>query len=474
MRNAHNWSFRFAFGVSLAVLLTSCSKALDTNAAWLQGIADATSVVVPKPAALVLPPRRSQSLNNAADYNLFSSWEDAAAAVKNIEEIWAQNQQRAVRKILPHDSSLYAPAEAIVGNIRTAFEQYFPEDTTGVPVPYVVIIDEPQPNAMVLFKGGKVENLILVHSGMLSTLSSKEKVTGLFAHELAHHALKHFVKDVSQSLERTYFADKMYSTQAFLRANNEGAQALVSEYNALVKRSGGVTESWTMNFPVGSGSSLVENMKVQSVLIQKGALSGGLQCDKIMPTLAQALPVLNRFLLGATIRESEATSTRKTVASARDMLLECVDPVKQKYSEIAAEALGVPESMILAGLNEKGIEWNAGKPGVAFFEIVGVDKQRLREIDASTRSRQLRQYTAEDDADEVATIIGRALRFEKPVVANFLEALLLPEARETCRLQIASATGPEYGPLYDPHHSTCWRVGRAEHFHQELENVFSK
>lgn len=472
MHNAQNWSFKFAFGVSLAVLLTSCGKALDTNAAWLQEVADATSVVVPKPAALVLPPHRSQSLNNADDYDLFSSWEDAAATMKNVEEIWAKNQQRAVRKILPHDSSLYAPAEAIVRNIRTAFEQYFPEDTTGVPVPYVVIIDEPQPNAMALARGGKVQNLIFIHSGFLSGNANKDVVAGILAHELAHHALKHIVKDVSQSLERTYFADTMYSPQAFLRANNEGAQSLVAEYNALVNRSGGVTESWTLNFPVGA--SVVDNTKVQMMLIQKGALSGGSQCDKIMPTIAQAVPVLNQFFLGATIAEIEAASTQKIVASARDMLLKCTDPVKQKYSEIAAEALGVPESVILAGLNEKGMEWNAGKPGVAFFEIVGIDKQRLREIDASARSRQLRQYTIEDEADEVATIIARALRFEKPIMARGLEALLPAEARETCRVQIASAVGPYYGPLYDPHHSTCWRVGRAENFHQELENVFSK
>lgn len=472
MHNAQNWSFKFAFGVSLVVLATSCSKGLDTNAAWLQEVADATAVVVPRPAALVLPPHRSQSLNNADDYDLFSSWEDAAAAMKNIEEELAKNQQRAARKILPHDSSLYAPAESITRNIRTAFEQYFPEETSGVPVPYVVIIDEPQPNAMVLARGGKIQNLVLIHSGFLSTHSNKEVVAGILAHELAHHALKHLLRNVSQSLERTYFAETSFSTQAFSRANSEKAQALMSEYNALAKRSGGVTESWTMNFPVGM--SLVDNTKVQMLLIQKGVLSGGSQCEKIMPTIAQAVPVLNRFFLGATIGESESASTQEIVASARDMLLECVRPLKQKYSEVAAEALGVPETAILAGLTETGRQWNDQNAGVAFFEIVGTDKQRLREIDASARSLQLRQYTIEDEADEVATIIGRALRFETPIMADFMEALLPTEARETCRVQIASASGPYYGPLYDPHHSTCWRVGRAEHFHQELDNVFSK
>jgi hypothetical protein len=471
MHNAQNWSFKFAFGVSLAVLLTSCSKAFDTNAAWLQGIVNATAVVVPKPAALVLPPHRSQSPNNVNDYDLFSSWEDAEAAMKNIEKGWAQNQQRSSRKILPHDSSLYAPTEAIVRNIRTAFEQYFPEDTNGVPVPYVVIIDDPQPNAFALSRNGKMQNLILIHSGLLSTNSRKEEVAGILAHELAHHTLKHSVKNVSQSLLRTYFAEKIYSTQAFSRANNDGAVALVFEYDAIVKRTGHVTESWTMNFPVGPSGA--DNMKVQQMLIQKGAQAGGSQCDKIMPTLGQALPVLNRFFLGAPIDESAAASTQKIVALAQDLFLGCVDPIKQKYSEIAAEALGVSESVILARLTEKGLEWNAGKPGVAFFEIVGIDKQRIREIDASARSLQLRQYTMEDEADEVATIIGLALRFEKPILANGLETLLLPaEARETCRVQIASAAGPDYGPLAVPHHSTCWRVGRAEHFHQELVNVF--
>jgi hypothetical protein len=75
----------------------------------------------------------------------------------------------------------------------------------------------------------------------------------------------------------------------------------------------------------------------------------------------------------------------------------------------------------------------------------------------TTDLKNVRYYSFEEQADDVAVNLLAVIAFDKTGITKFLQQAILDDAgRSECDKLVASE--PPYGIMSDPHHSTCWRV----------------
>jgi hypothetical protein len=126
------------------------------------------------------------------------------------------------------------------------------------------------------------------------------------------------------------------------------------------------------------------------------------------------------------------------------------------------------------------------KPNVphitVFREALERAHLRIRELSEELNFADLRVYTVEDQADELAIQALKGLRSDDPTTPAF-DAAAAEEAsfgilllgldrdadRETCRRQIAQGEAPPYGHLMRIHHNPCFRYLSVNLFFRESE-----
>ncbi len=105
-----------------------------------------------------------------------------------------------------------------------------------------------------------------------------------------------------------------------------------------------------------------------------------------------------------------------------------------------------------------------------FVQLILAAKTQLREYERQFDRQQLRYYSAEDQADEVAASVLKSLKLTR---LDYAQALLgsLEEDKALCETTLNKNIEPPYGHLVDIHHATCWRVWHLREFERNSLTV---
>ncbi len=98
------------------------------------------------------------------------------------------------------------------------------------------------------------------------------------------------------------------------------------------------------------------------------------------------------------------------------------------------------------------------------------DALRVLYTDAAFKYEEVREFNAEDDADEAAIRIAKIMGIDSEQLSEALFLSKKPEYVASCRSILDTGKVPKYGGAVDEHHGNCWRAYRNRKLKTALQS----
>ncbi len=427
-----------------------------------------------KKASMPMPSGIWQRATNAEHYKVFATQDEAKSWFDGFESARARMEGRTANAVVAHDDPRYALAEQKVAIMWSAFQKVLPRDTEGLSAPpRVVIVDREDVNAYAVFDPklrcadgapeGCSPHVFVVHTSSLVPIADKrvrgEGLEGLFAHELAHHVLKHSWPGNDAKITKYYPATA--KTFGFETPDDAVARATAAAWLEHANAVGPYPLEELNGLPLSSFGPGVFWM-TRSFLVQKGKAVDPEACARVdldgfkKVLVAHVAPETQAMDDDAATRAAFDAASKKLIAEERA----CVANVPGSLTSIMAEQFGVPAERFEQGMGPEDKAIIAAAPS-AYDALLALTKARyaaMRALDVSA----VRAYTYEEQADDVAVNVLFQAKRDARSLATFFRWIVLDEAaRRRCDAVLRAGDEPPYGVLTDQHHAACWRVDHA-------------
>jgi hypothetical protein len=379
----------------------------------------------------------------------------------------------------------------LVGRVFDGFRRVFPRETEGLDKPpRVLAVQAPGINAFAGYDErndvNKAPWLFWVHQPTIDSDKPDAELEGLYAHELAHLILRNLLPETRKKIRTHYrvLGGKEKGVIGAVAPDEANVRALAEELRDIGNLVG--REPGFGALPI----SAYEENEYESMLATLAKDRGGgdaQACQTADNGLQQAGDFyranvsVHDLTLSLTPKQAQDLATlanntsdafRKCYANVNKSLLEL------KINDKSARVLvnGVPASLetlldpttpehelvysvLMANQVERDVDAKTGLTTIArVLEVVDRLHQRAGELDsdASLPIDELRVFDLEEDADDAAVRILRAIGDDTLGAAKlFMGQMPDPSA---CQQEIESGVVPRYGRFIDSHNATCWRA----------------
>jgi len=390
---------------------------------------------------------------------------------------------------ITHDERIVRLLTEIVAGFRSVF----PEAMNGISdVPRVALLHSDKPNAYAIMQvaetgpmGSVVVNpwLFVVHDALLAGDPSDTELRGVFGHELGHLILRNAYSPVRANILRSYL---LKGSEGGVFGPLQENDAEVARHTDLIlrmqERVGGVPE---LGYPAVFGANYASLLltltqagpacadlvakvdalgQMQKTFLTKadaGDLTPSARTDEEQADLdAQTEAIFEKV---RSCDDGEVLPLAALIATLNRLPPEAIDPAHPQHA--ALEALVLDEER---QIDEESPQASLLERLILASEAV---RKRLLEVRANTELAigKLRVYDVEEDADDAAVRVLRAIGDDSRGVAQFFAKLIPEQIARECLAAIAAEEPISFGDLRDRHPGVCWRIYNVERFASALD-----
>jgi hypothetical protein len=449
--------FLGAFAAAGAI---ACSSSDSTNKANPDGgtnpLGDGGlggTLVSALPVDLTTHPYWTKS-TNIAHYKVFQTRDEAIT--------WFKSAQGRGDNGLASDTPVassdprYAAIDATVKDVWDGFVENFPDDTKDLPVPFVILINSQKAGAYALYDDalGASPNAFMIQTPSLAV--GDIPLRGLIAHELTHHVLKHKWPGVEDKIEIWYDASKAAADGFGFQQANSPATHDTGKKAQLYGLATGDFSATQWNGVARPGStiqSLVDALHQKAVATNAGPCGDADTASNALLTFADPLRDRATNTFNTTPDQLTQLGTLSSAYVTKETA--CTSVVTGTLFQFLATSNGTTEANIRSQASQPEIDAN-DKATSAYDATLKLTAGYDQYI-TSTDLKNVRYYSFEEQADDVAVNLLAVIAFDKTGITKFLQQAILDDAGRTeCDKLVTSE--PPYGIMSDPHHSTCWRI----------------
>jgi hypothetical protein len=428
----------------------------------------------------------------------FKTFADDASAIEYAKGFLEANAKPPPKEI-SHDARMLR----LVDEVYRGFQKVFPKETAGfATAPRIVIVESDAINAFAGFDDRpeveKAPWLFFVHSSILERDLGDSELRGLFVHELAHLILRNVLPETRAKIRVHYRAapgapyamGNIADDDARIRARAEELRRIgekVGRFPALAP------------FPMGV---FAETDYKQEVGWFRGTQREASPNQEACTVSDQALIDLNAFVqahasaetYSVVVSAAEKPELERLIAKTQSSMKDCYGHVKMslfearvrtKLSKLPADQAtpllakildpATPEhaeakQALLSDDIEREVDARKDLTTIerVFAVVDGLHKKAAAlEADKSIPIDEMRVFDMEEDADDAAVRVLRAMGDDPLGNAHFLLSML--SDRAACEREVASGKEPTYGRFVDPHNGTCWRYHHSVQLAKALE-----
>lgn len=355
----------------------------------------------------------------------------------------------------------------LVGDAFEGMHRVFPRETVDLPTaPPVALVHSSEPNAYAisgsLSADGKAPWIFVVHDALLAF--DDDFVMGVIAHELGHLILRNAAREVRSRIRATYLlpSDDDHGIFGAKQANDSDVDARLYDIIVRERRVGAYPEIgfatpsssyWselTHLFPKNGTSTTCWN-NLNAAVNASNAAQG-----RFVTTSSGARPPTPSPEEMATLKEASEglwTALNECFGEVPDATTIADVFVAQGHAKSSLD-----EWMLEA---EKDADKNpalvsAGQRFLAAEPTVRAEVIALRANPASPFGR-IRTYDYEEDADDAAIRVMRAMGRDPLALGRSSLAWMTPEGQANCKAAVEAGEPIDFGPKLDPHPADCWR-----------------
>jgi hypothetical protein len=374
-------------------------------------------------------------------------------------------------KLVRHADPKYLRAETVLQRVWRGYKKLYPAETNGLPVPSLAILKSPFLDAYVTEdpKNHLLPDAFFMFERIADM--TELELAGIMAHELTHLLMPKFK-------EQFYQISGKDEPLGFLQANDLQVEKTVNELKAITSVVGPFTvpELNGLPAPIVYDGQL---FNIISFMAKKWGNPANASCGVIQ----QAMPLwrLNLALKFVSMVDEtvKMTEIEKSVMNDQTQLFtshfrSCLGNQEGQLLPILSQLLGKAESALVNYKRISEIFDRESNVVDGFFAVSSSESLKLADFQKNHDLARLRNYSAEEIADDNSVRILRAIGLPGPSIEDFFFALMddaQPGASTTCRAILDSGKIPPYGILTDTHHAGCYRIYHVRQLSQWLDRV---
>ncbi len=411
---------------------------------------------------------------SAQEYVFYDSWEGAEQSRQFLFNQQKLDSRDEEKPILPQDAPEdYQRVNNILIKVMNSFRKLYPLKTENLKnIPHLIIVNKDVLNAYVNVNYSKKYYYIIITSGSLT--KSDETIAGILAHELAHLLIEVKSSIREERLPKTMF----YNSHSIVAPRHNEIRASVE----LTEKA----QQWMFysNYVGGFTLATFEAITFDSYLTNTSLYH--LEWEHIYknskkPECLQYLKKYRHFLdLHIEYQSYETPTVHQQLIQLYPVVNQLKKSCLNFKVNIVAELgklINFDEEKTFNYLVSQMLSKNYKKEylmemmtyfknynlGEATIKTNTFAKQKMRIIERSMDFKNIRHYTREDYADEVAIKILHDLKIP---YKNLFRDLAKKEASTADKCDTLPTVEPSYGLLSSIHHEPCWRFWRAGKVHK--------
>jgi hypothetical protein len=383
----------------------------------------------------------------------------------------------------------------LLGLVREVFEGFklaFPRETNGLTAPPpIAIIETDIVNA---FAVGPVSvaseapphdrspYMFFIHTALLNAGNTDDELRGLFAHEIGHLILRTFLPEIQRRVRAIYkVAGSEDGVLGAEQDDDPGVAAHVETILALRSRVGGLPvlglpvaldTAWygkllkgLLNAPAGAPDPCAGAREKVDALRTLQAEHLPRQAEGIFiprPPTAEESERLERLSteLGNEIRSclgpsAPVGSLLELAAVIHALPPEAATPTHPDHAKLLGLALDVEREIDTATPTASIADRMLRAEGPLRRRLVTTEADPYNPIDS------IRVFDYEEDADDAAVRVMRAIGKDPLGNGRFLLSVMPAAERAACLADVAAGRPVPFGRFIDPHPGHCWRYYHA-------------
>lgn len=380
----------------------------------------------------------------------FSNYTDKGQLVADFNEGFADEYD------LLYDSKLDEQAKNLIDKTYAAFVSLYPRFMANKAKPDVLVVKGEGLDLTAYMPQKYRDNhrgFVIVTDSLLNSAQSMAAKIGLAAHEISHLFLWH--QDANLGPIRVYYSGKKLITRAETDA--------FSDWFVIAGLIGWLTQSQSNGINLDSSLGAGFGTFIKRVGEIPSSHCGKPLVDKLVEKRVAMSKFMSRYQWDFIFDTPEKLKALDEVTRSTIQLIEkCSNSEKITITEYD-----------LYILNAAGIKVAPSDAEVTFKRFLEINRDgqaRLRDLEKHFDKNQLRFYSVEDQADEVAMTILKHLGYRtRDYPESFLDFLY--DDRSLCVQNLQKGIEPPYGNLIDDHHAPCWRIYNLNKFIQSNDRL---
>jgi hypothetical protein len=382
------------------------------------------------------------------------TWEDRSAAEAHFVKRFGGGLSR--------NTILLQQAQELTHRVFSAYQNLYPQFMRNKQIPVVILTDSQlsfEAFAFMPRTHGPRRGMLVMAEGLIKRTGIDEDTQlGIVAHELAHILFWH------QDLEGTPLRPIGRSGQPV----EPETEAAFSRWMFLANIAGGHSHPAFNGLPI-NGLLSDEIRSTIELLRETGRDDCGTKLVEELETSTSQIMANYSFYLWDFDLDSSASA--ENVQRRSNELIEKISTCLEKQPHLNQRFLQSRRYRINGRMHSapqvlSQVSNSLNIPASSDFHLViqatRLAHQEMNRLFTNHGLGQVRWYSSEDQADEVAVSVLKHLNKDhRKFARGLLSAIEMPEHdSRRCQIDLDSASEPPYGNLSDLHHSICWRAWR--------------
>lgn len=379
-----------------------------------------------------------------------------------------------VNDIFPDIARLAADDPKVV-RVQTILDQQWPavvaKYNPPFPEPIVFVTDDPDVvNAQAMFDWhtDQALNIILVDGGLLNL--TDQDIAAVLLHESGHLTTKNGIERYAQALDKYYQANATDSVVGISAADDPAIRTQLGNYLDNLFTVGAADMPELDGIPSGR-SSLAFFLKGYD---KQHNDTTNPDCATLTTDLASITTLLaagaSPFDDTYTLTDDARATLAQTVTAVQSLAISCLKPPADVDLEAAVDPMfQAPAGSFAQQLGPQEAALWANKDAMTGLFAVTRDLQtQERTVTSAANYKQLREYTAEEQADDFAmTVMASEGTDLGQMKTLFVDLTADPSYRAQCASILTAGGVPPY-KISDEHHGNCYRAFHVGQFQSYL------
>lgn len=410
------------------------------------------------------------------DHVLFANTTEAISWINQVKPRLQAGMAAKKFDVLPTTDSRYAILQAQVNDLWNGFVTLFPEQTSGLNVPPVILVDSEVENAFVpkyILEDEKIAHTIVVLTGFVDKVGgvqNRDLLVGMFGHELTHSVFKHILTKYQQNISKYY--NSKQTELGYLAEDNPALDAKMLQWTSASSFVGDLTYDEFDGLPSVGVANPVLHRVWRDMATQLGDTSAECVAANSAYSKWFAFQVNSAFESRIILEAEQLPAFKQATQALQAAELDCFKNRKVPFIASAARVLGVPESLLTSdpGMIEMASQFdNAPTVHDGLKQLVNEPRAAMKNVESEVNFSELGFFTHEEHADDVSVLVLRSVGEDSLSLAKAFKLFLSPSDLQACEAIIAAGKTPSAGAFSDPHRSLCYRIDHLERLNRSID-----